>query len=243
MTYDIIIPDNYKYVVASAIAGKKLTGLNNHACRDVIDAIAELARGSAELFGLVASLNMQYICQNSKFKPAEVFEEADIAVGNIYLIHNKLVLIRSTYKNHFTGVLVVKDLDIIVDCKRAMLIGSFNSVVTIPQFDIEMSDCYILHTPALGVFWGFSHNDLGEEQKVQHIKDADTVNEGIMHFNKGTLHDFNFKLLITRNPNGKNELIEKLKSVIESEDDISLKWFDFDEMELFHVQSNYLFRT
>ncbi len=31
----------------------------------------------------------------------------------------------------------------------------------------------------------------------------------------------------------KDELIEKLKSVIEQEEDSSLKWFDFDEMELF----------
>lgn len=246
MTYDIIIPDNYKDVLASAVAGKKLTGLNIHERRVVMDAIVEVSKGSSELFGLVASFNMQYLCKNSDspdFTPATVFEEADISVGNVYLIQNKLVLVRSVYENRFTGVLIVSKIDIIVECKRAMLIGSITSFPTIPQFDVEIFDCYILHTPALGVFWGFSHNDLGEELKVQAIKDANTVNEGIMHFNKGTSHDFNFKLLVTHNPNGKDELIEKLKSVIESEDDISLKWFDFDEMELLHIQGNYLVRT
>ena len=246
MTYDIIIPHNYKDAVASAVAGKKLTGLNVHERRVVMDAIVEASKGSSELFGLVASLNMQYLCaspKSSEFTPAKVFEEVDISEGNVYLIHNKLVLVKSAYKNRFTGVLIVSKLDIIVECKRAMLIGTITKFAEIPQFDVEIFDCYILHTPALGVFWGFTHNDQGENQKVQAIKDADTVNEGIMHFNKGTLHEFNFKLLITRNPNGRDELIEKLKLVIESDDDISLKWFDFDEMELFHIQSNHVAKT
>lgn len=236
MTYDIIIPERYKEAVSSAIVGKNLTGMSNRERRSVMEAISELAKGSAELFGLVASLNMQYICQSPDFKPAEVFEETVIAVGNIYLVHNKLVLIRSVYENRFTGVLIVKNLDIIVDCKRAMCIGSFNRVAEIPHFDVEISDCYILYTPALGVFWGYSSNDMGEDLRVDTIKDAKDLNEGVMHFVKNV--PSSFKLLITDNSDGKDELIEKLKSVIEQEEDNSLQWFDFDEMELFHIQFN-----
>lgn len=236
MKYNVIIPENYQDAVAPAIAGKKLVDLTGRECRDVINSIADLARGSAELFGLVASLNMQYICQNEEFKPATVFEETDIAVGNIYLIHNKLVLIKSVYKNRFIGTLIIKSMDIIVDTKQAMLIGSFTSNNVIPQFEVDSSDCYVLHTPALGVFWGYSSNDMGEDLRVDTITNANTLNEGLAHFIKNS--STSFKLLITDNPDGKDELIEKLKSVIEQEEDSSLKWFDFDEMELFHVQVN-----
>lgn len=236
MKYNVIIPENYQDSVASAIAGKKLVDLTGRECRAVINGIADLARGSAELFGLVASLNMQYICQNEEFKPATVFEETDIAVGNIYLIHNKLVLIKSVYKNRFIGTLIIKSMDIIVDTKQAMLIGSFTSNNVIPQFEVDSSDCYVLHTPALGVFWGYSSNDMGEDLRVDTITNANTLNEGLAHFIKNS--STSFKLLITDNPDGKDELIEKLKSVIEQEEDSSLKWFDFDEMELFHVQVN-----
>lgn len=163
MKYNVIIPENYQDAVSSTIAGKKLVDLTGRECRAVINGIADLARGSAELFGLVASLNMQYICQNEEFKPATVFEETDIAVGNIYLIHNKLVLIKSVYKNRFIGTLIIKSMDIIVDTKQAMLIGSFTSNNVIPQFEVDSMDCYVLHTPALGVFWGYSSNDMGED--------------------------------------------------------------------------------
>lgn len=240
MKYNVIIPENYKNDVAPAVVGKKLVGLSGRECRSVIDSIAELARGSAELFGLVASLNMQYICQNKDFKPAKVFEEADIAVGNIYLINNKLVLIKSIYKNRFIGELVTKHLDIIVDVKQAMLIGSFITNNVIPQFEIDITDCYVLHTPALGVFWCYSSNDMGDDLRVETIKDSNTLNEGILQFINNS--SSNFRLLITNNPDGKDEMIEKLKSVIEQEDDTSLKWFDFEEMELFHVQFNRVIR-
>lgn len=236
MLYDIIIPKHYTHAVASAIAGKKLTGLSNNACRDVINAIADLARGSSELFGLVASLNMQYLTQfhDKKFKPAKIFQESDIAVGNIYLIHNKLVLIRSTYENRFVGVLVTSNIDIIVDCKRAMLIGSFTEPLTIPVFEVETIDCYVLYTPALGVFWGFHCDDDGVCTKVESVKDEKTLIEGVMHFVNGVEHNFN--LLITQNPDDKDVLIEKFKNVIEqANNDISAKWFHFDEMELFHI--------
>lgn len=236
MLYNIIIPQHYKHAVASAIAGKKLTGLSHNACRDVINAIAELARGSSELFGLVASLNMQYLTQfhDKKFKPAKIFQESDIAVGNIYLIHNKLVLIRSTYENRFVGVLVTSNIDIIVDCKRAMLIGSFTDPMIIPVFEVETIDCYVLYTPALGVFWGFHCDDNDVFTKVEPVKDEKTLTEGVMHFVNGVEHNFN--LLITQNPDDKDVLIEKFKNVIEqANNDISAKWFHFDEMELFHI--------
>lgn len=236
MLYNIIIPQHYKHAVASAIAGKKLTGLSHNACRDVINAIAELARGSSELFGLLAALNMQYMTQiqDNRFKPANIFQEADIDVGNIYLIHNKLVLIRSVYKNRFVGVLVTSNIDIIIDCKRAMLIGSFTDPMTIPVFEVETIDCYVLYTPALGVFWGFHCDDDGVCTKVESVKDEKTLTEGVMHFVNGVEHNFN--LLITKNPDDKDVLIEKLKNVIEQANgDISAKWFHFDKMELFHI--------
>ena len=236
MLYDIIIPKHYQHEVASAIAGKKLTGLSNNACRDVIDAIADLARGSSELFGLLASLNMQYITQGQekRFKPAKIFQEADVAVGNIYLIHNKLVLVREAYENRFVGVLVASNIDIIIDSKRAMLIGSFTNPLTIPAFEVETIDCYVLYTPALGVFWAFHCDDNGVFTKVETVKDEQTLTEGVMHFVNGVDHNFN--LLITQNPNDKYVLIEKLKNVIEqANSDISAKWFHFDEMELFHI--------
>lgn len=236
MLYDIIIPKHYIHEVASAIAGKKLTGLSNSACRDVINGVAELARGSSELFGLLASLNMQYMTQldNKRFKPAKIFQEDDIAVGNIYLIHNKLVLIRDAYENRFVGVLVTSNIDIIIDCKRAMLIGSFTNHLTIPAFEVETIDCYVLYTPVLGVFWAFHCDDNGVFTKVETVKDEKTLTEGVMHFVNGVEHNFN--LLITQNSNDKDILIEKLKNVIEqSNSDISAKWFHFDQIELFHI--------
>lgn len=236
MLYDIIIPKHYIHAVASAIAGKKLTGLSNSACRDVINGVAELARGSSELFGLLASLNMQYMTQldNKRFKPAKIFQEDDIAVGNIYLIHNKLVLIRDAYENRFVGVLVTSNIDIIIDCKRAMLIGSFTNPLTIPAFEVETIDCYVLYTPVLGVFWAFHCDDNGVFTKVETVKDEKTLTEGVMHFVNGVEHNFN--LLITQNSNDKDILIEKLKNVIEqSNSDISAKWFHFDQIELFHI--------
>jgi hypothetical protein len=247
MPYDIIIPNNYKDAVASAIAGKKLTGLNERDCLAVLDSIAEFARGSAELFGLLASLNMQYICNNSNFnvpeisnksifKSAKIFQDADISVGNVYLIHNKLVLVRAVDKNRFVGVLVTKNIDIIIDCKKAMLIGSFKDPIAIPSFELEITDCYVLYTPALGVFWGFNCNDNGDYLKLDTIKDEKTLTEGVMHFVNGIEHNFN--LLITKNPDDKNRLIDKMKTVIENEQsdsDISAKWFHFDEIELFHI--------
>lgn len=245
MSYDIIIPNNYKDAVASAIAGKKLTCLNERDCLVVLDAVAEFARGSAELFGLLASLNMQYICQSSsfngpeisngaRFKPAKIFQDADISVGNVYLIHNKLVLIRAADKNRFVGVLITKNIDIIIDFKRAMLIGSFKNPIAIPSFELEITDCYVLYTPALGVFWGINCNDDGDYLTLDTVKDEKTLTEGIMHFVNGVEHNFN--LLITKNPDDKEVLIEKLKQVIEqSNSDISAKWFHFDDMELFHV--------
>lgn len=236
MPYDIIIPKHYQTAVSSAIAGKKLSGLSNADCRDVINAIAELARGSSELFGLLASLNMQYISQldDKRFKPAKIFQEADIAVGNIYLIHNKLVLVRAAYENRFVGVLVTSNIDIIIDCKQAMLIGSFKNPLTIPSFEVDIIDSYILYTPALGVFWGFHCDDDGNYLKIDTIREETTLTEGLMHFVNGAEHNFN--LFITQNPDEKDFLIEKFKDVIEqSNSEISAKWFHFDEMELFHI--------
>lgn len=245
MFYDITIPNNYKDAVASAIAGKKLTGLSERDCLAVLNAIAELARGSSELFGLLASLNMQYMCQNSpfnvpeisnnpRFKPAKFFQEADISVGNVYLIHNKLVLIRAADNNRFLGVLITKNIDIIVDAKKAMLIGSFKDPIAIPSFELEITDCYVLYTPALGVFWGFHCNDDGDYLKLDTVKDGKTLTDGVIQFVNGVEHNFN--LLITKDPDGKDVLIDKMKIVIEqSNSEISAKWFHFDEMELFHI--------
>lgn len=236
MLYDIIIPRHYQTAVASAIAGKKLTGLSNNDCRAVIDAIADVARGSSELFGLLASLNMQYMTQfhDKNFKPANIFQEADIAVGNIYLIHNKLVLIRSAYENRFLGVLVTSNIDIIIDCKRAMLIGSFQNPLTIHNFEVDIVDCYALHTPVLGVFWGFSCNSDGDVFKIETFKDHSALNKAVHNFVNGK--EDNLRLFITKNSDDKDILIEKLKNFIEqSSSDISAKWFHFDEMELFHI--------
>jgi len=236
MGYNIVIPDNYKEAVAVAIANKKLTDLSSKERRMVIDSIAEVARGNTELFGLVASLNMQSLFKEEQFKPAYRFQEAPISVGNVYLIHNKLVLINSVHDNRFVGLLITRNLEIFIDCKEAMLIGTFNKQTDVSTFDVEVVDYYVLHTPALGVFWGYSTNDMGENPKIHTITDAKAVTEGFQFFHDEV--NSNFKFFITNNPDGKEELIFKMKAIIECEPDTSAKWFDFDAIELFHLRVN-----
>lgn len=236
MGYNIVIPDNYKDLIAPAIADKRLTNLSSKERRLVIEAISQFSQGNQEILGLVGSLNMQHMFGADQFKPAKTFKEADIAVGNVYLIHNKLVLINSVHGQRFVGLMMTRNIELFIDCKQATLVGTFNKLTDVSEFEVEVADCYVLHTPALGVFWGYSTNDMGQNAQVHTVTDAKAVTEGFQYF-----HDeinSNFKFFMTNNPDGKDELIFKMKAIIECDPEMSAKWFDFEAIELFHLRVN-----
>lgn len=240
MGYNIVIPDNYKDLIAPAIADKRLTDLSSKERRLVLEAISKFSQGNQEILGLVGSLNMQYMFGNEQFKPAQTFKEADIVVGNVYLIHNKLIVINAVHGQRFVGLMLTRNIELFIDCKRATLVGTFNSLNAVSEFGVEVTDCYVLHTPALGVFWGYSTNDMGENSQVHTISDPRSVSEGFQ-----TFHDnisTNFKFFMTNNPDGKDELIFKMKAIIECDPEMSAKWFDFDAIELFHLRVNSVVR-